>query len=340
MKSGSVAQMNRPPLGLRPLRLGREELGERVEHRVAALAVDRAQVLDVVRASGPPRSSASTSCCVSEEVQRSAACLPSLIFASTGAGRRRPSRAGCPGERIFENVPEVEHVLAAVERVQRRQRLALVAQQPVGVVLEHEQLALPRDLDEPLPARRGERHAGRVLEGRHGVDELRPAPLARRAARASPRAGRCACRRSPSRSGSRPPRSSRTPAPRPGRSGASQITTSPGSTSVFVTRSITCWPPVVTTMSSGSARMPSAAITSAIRCLVSSKPSVGPYWSALAHDSRAIWSVSAANVSGGKVEVSGRPPASEITSGRAVIAIRSRIADERICRVRFANRPA
>ena len=41
-------------------------------------------------------------------------------------------------------------------------------------------------------------------------------------------------------------------------------------------------------------------------------------------------SISAANVSGGKVEVSGRPPASEITSGRAVIAIRSRIADERI----------
>ncbi len=37
---------------------------------------------------------------------------------------------------------------------------------------------------------------------------------------------------------------------------------------------------------------------------------------------------------GGKVEVSGRPPASEITSGRAVIAIRSRIAEERITRVR------
>ena len=37
----------------------------------------------------------------------------------------------------------------------------------------------------------------------------------------------------------------------------------------------------------------------------------------------------AAKISGGKVEVSGRPPASEITSGRAVIAIRSRIAEER-----------
>ena len=51
-------------------------------------------------------------------------------------------------------------------------------------------------------------------------------------------------------------------------------------------------------------------------------------------------SVSAANVSGGNEEVSGRPPAREITSGRAVIAIRSRIAEERIARVRFANSPA
>jgi hypothetical protein len=38
--------------------------------------------------------------------------------------------------------------------------------------------------------------------------------------------------------------------------------------------------------------------------------------------------------------VSGRPPASEITSGRAVIAIRSRIAEERITWVRWAKRPA
>ena len=37
---------------------------------------------------------------------------------------------------------------------------------------------------------------------------------------------------------------------------------------------------------------------------------------------------SAAKVSGGKVLVSGRPPASEITSGRAVTAIRSRIAED------------
>ena len=45
----------------------------------------------------------------------------------------------------------------------------------------------------------------------------------------------------------------------------------------------------------------------------------------------------AAKLSAGKVDVSGRPPASEITSGRSVIAIRSRIAEDFISRVRAAN---
>jgi hypothetical protein len=47
----------------------------------------------------------------------------------------------------------------AVERAQRRQRLALVAQQPVGVVLQDEQLALAGDLHEPPAARQRHRHA-------------------------------------------------------------------------------------------------------------------------------------------------------------------------------------
>ena len=93
-------------------------------------------------------------------------------------------------------------------------------------------------------------------------------------------------------------------------------------------------------MSSGSTRMPSAAITSAMQSLVSSSPSVGPYWSAFAHDSAAIRCATAAKVSGGKVLVSGSPPASEITSGRAVTAIRSRIAEDFMTLVREANRPA
>ena len=93
-------------------------------------------------------------------------------------------------------------------------------------------------------------------------------------------------------------------------------------------------------MSSGSTLMPSAAITWAMQALVSGSPSVGPYWSALAQDSVAMRCATAANVSGGKVLVSGRPPASEITSGRAVTAMRSRIADDFMTRVREANRPA
>ena len=116
--------------------------------------------------------------------------------------------------------------------------------------------------------------------------------------------------------------------------------TSPGSIRVLVTRSITCWPPVVTITSSGSTRMPSAAITAAMQSLVSGSPSVGPYWRALAHDSAAMRWVTAAKVSGGNVLVSGRPPASEMTSGRAVTAIRSRIADDFITLVRDANRAA
>jgi phage host-nuclease inhibitor protein Gam len=86
--------------------------------------------------------------------------------------------------------------------------------------------------------------------------------------------------------------------------------------------------------------MPSAAITSAIQALVSPSPSVGPYCSALAHDSVAMRCATAANVSGGKVLVSGKPPASEITSGLAVIDIRSRMADDFMTFVRAANSPA
>jgi hypothetical protein len=48
----------------------------------------------------------------------------------------------------------------------------------------------------------------------------------------------------------------------------------------------------------------------------------------------------AAKVSGGNVLVSGSPPASEITSGRAVTAIRSRMAEDFMTLVRAANRPA
>jgi hypothetical protein len=108
----------------------------------------------------------------------------------------------------------------------------------------------------------------------------------------------------------------------------------------LATRSITCWPPVVTIVSSRSSGIPSAAITSAMQSFVSSRPSVGPYWSASAHDSAAMREATAAKVSGGNVLVSGSPPASEITSGRAVTAIRSRMADDFMTLVREAKSPA
>ena len=74
--------------------------------------------------------------------------------------------------------------------------------------------------------------------------------------------------------------------------------------------------------------------------LTSSSPSVGPYCSACADASTATRAISAAKSSAGNVEVSGSPPASEMISGRAVTAIRSRMADDFMTCVRRANRPA
>ena len=74
--------------------------------------------------------------------------------------------------------------------------------------------------------------------------------------------------------------------------------------------------------------MPSSAITRTMHAFSSSSPSVGPYWSARAEASAATRAISAATSSAGNVLVSGRPPASEITSGRAVMAIMSRIAED------------
>ena len=61
----------------------------------------------------------------------------------------------------------------------------------------------------------------------------------------------------------------------------------------------------------------------------SPKPSVGPYCSALRARLAPRRAPSASRTcSGGKVDVSGSPPASEITSARSVSAIRSRIAED------------
>jgi len=50
--------------------------------------------------------------------------------------------------------------------------------------------------------------------------------------------------------------------------------------------------------------------------------------------------MSAARSSAGNVDVSGSPPASEMISGRDVMAMRSRIAEDFMPCVRRANSPA
>ena len=107
---------------------------------------------------------------------------------------------------------------------------------------------------------------------------------------------------------------------------------------VLQTRSITCWPPVVTMISEASTAVPSAAITSTMHCAVAAMPSVGPYCSARAVESAATRDISFAYSSGGKVPVSGSPPAREMRSVRSVSAIISRIAELFMPRVRAANR--
>ena len=84
-------------------------------------------------------------------------------------------------------------------------------------------------------------------------------------------------------------------------------------------------------MSSGSGRIPSAAITSAMHSFVAlealGRPVLERLGGRLLRDPA---SSAPRTTRAGRCEVSGSPPASEITSGRAVISIRSRIADERI----------
>ena len=86
--------------------------------------------------------------------------------------------------------------------------------------------------------------------------------------------------------------------------------------------------------------MPSAAITVAIASPTAAMPSVGAYCRARAESVAASLESSAASDSAGKVDVSGRPPASEMTSGRSVMAMRSRMAEDFMTEVREAKSPA
>ena len=129
--------------------------------------------------------------------------------------RHHPAHPDAGREDLGEGA-EVEHVVAAVERVQRLLGLALEAQQPVGVVLADQHLVLAGELDQPLAPLGREGDPGRVLEARHRVDELGPAALAWPAAPAPPRARRSACRPRRWSPGSRRPRSCRRSGTAPG----------------------------------------------------------------------------------------------------------------------------
>ena len=67
--------------------------------------------------------------------------------------------------------------LATLELVDRRQRLAVVADAAVRVVLENRQIVRGGELDEPPAALGADRAAGRVLEGRDRVEERDRAAL-------------------------------------------------------------------------------------------------------------------------------------------------------------------
>src|SRR5262249_16271621 len=66
----------------------------------------------------------------------------------------------------------VRNLLRAAGQLEyARECLAVVAHEPVGVVLEHEQVPLGRDLGEPAAALEREGSPARVLEGRDRVEE-------------------------------------------------------------------------------------------------------------------------------------------------------------------------
>ena len=138
-------------LRARPGRLAREVLGQRLEHDVAPAPVDARELADV----GEPVALGEVLAHEQLRQRRGAqvgGALAEVELVEHGPRGRGPAQPQAGREDLRERA-EVDHELAAVERVQRRQRLALVAEHPVGVVLEHEQLA-PCGRSRPAAARR------------------------------------------------------------------------------------------------------------------------------------------------------------------------------------------
>ena len=133
------------------------------------------------------------------------------------------------------------------------------------------------------------------------------------------------------------PRSSETPGSRPGTSGPSTTTTSPGSRYDLVTSSSASIPPLVISSSSSAGRRPcSRSSRSASASRGPASPRVGAYWNALTSPAAAnSWS-SAETRSRGNVFGSGKPPAKEIRSGMPSSARTEAIPSPTSPRVRAA----
>ena len=89
-----------------------------------------------------------------------------------GVRREHPADAQAGREGLAERA-EVEDVVLAAARADRRRRRPVEAEQAVGVVLEHQQAGALADREHLVAARLGQGRPGRVVEVRDGVEELR-----------------------------------------------------------------------------------------------------------------------------------------------------------------------
>ena len=152
-----------PPAGRR------HHVVEGVDHRVAALAVHLPELLDlalpVVRGEvGRDRHL--------RELRRAErrGLLGQHQLLAHRVRRERPADPE-PGREGLGERAEVDHALGLVGP-QRAQRLAVEAEQAVGVVLEDEDVLAPADVQDLRPPGDRERHAGRVVEVGDRVEEL------------------------------------------------------------------------------------------------------------------------------------------------------------------------
>src|SRR5204863_2290484 len=93
-------------------------------------------------------------------------------------GEDEPADAQAGRDRLREGRAVGDAALRELE--QRRRRLALEANQAVGVVLEDEKVVLGCELDDATPALGRERPTARILERRDRVEERRRLAVAQR----------------------------------------------------------------------------------------------------------------------------------------------------------------